>query len=102
MVALYFGDERAARSPLRGLATTPLPLFIGVGEHDPIAFQRQAASAIAAVQHERGALPFVHVAPGHSHFTTVLSLGTGETFGVVLEEFIRTALGDDARRPTAR
>ncbi|WP_345751579.1 alpha/beta hydrolase [Microbacterium rhizophilus] len=94
MVALYYGDDRAARSPLAALAASRLPLFIGTGEHDPLAFQRQAAAAVVAVLAERGALPFAHVAPGHSHFTSVLSLGADETFGAVVARFIRRALGD--------
>jgi triacylglycerol lipase len=98
MVALYYGDagERQARSPFAALAATSVPLFVGASEFDPATFQRQTAAAIAAILRHRGELPLAHVAQGHSHFSSVLGLGTGDTFGAVVEGFIRRAVGEDA------
>ncbi|GGH36894.1 alpha/beta hydrolase [Microbacterium album] len=94
MVDVYYGDEgqRRERSAAPGLAGTTVPLFVGVAQHDPTAFHRQAGLAIAAILAGRGELPAVHLASGHSHFSPVLGLGTGDAYGVVLEGFIHRTL----------
>lgn len=79
MVALYYGDRDASAVP--ALAALSVPLWLGVGEHDPLTFHRQAAR----VDQPR-------VAAGHSHFTSIYSLGLDAAYPAVVAEFIRGAL----------
>lgn len=79
MVAMYYGDRDA--SATRALAALPVPLWLGVGEHDPLTFHRQAAH----VGEPR-------VAAGHSHFTSIYSLGLDAAYPAAVSEFIHGVL----------
>lgn len=74
----YFGSDpaqREARSPLRGLVASGVPVLVGVAEHDPPVSHRQAALLCAALYDRDGRMPHVAYAAGHNHFTEVFHLG---------------------------
>lgn len=79
MVAVYYGDRDVSAAASLGAST--VPLWLGVGEHDPLTFHRQAALV---------GVP--RMASGHSHFSSIYSLGLDTAYPVALAEFIRTAL----------
>jgi acetyl esterase/lipase len=79
MVALYYGPHEASAVP--ALAALSVPLWLGVGEHDPLTFHDQA---------ER--LDDPRVAAGHSHFTSIYSLGLDAAYPRAVAEFIHGGL----------
>lgn len=83
IVALYYDGRDVSCAPT--LAALPVPLWLGVGEHDPLVFQEQAARVGAP-----------RIAGGHSHFSAVYSLGLDAAYPAEVAEFIRSALGSPA------
>lgn len=80
MASLYYGGRDVSAVP--ALAELSVPLWLGVGEHDPLTFYDQAA---------RIAEP--RIAAGHSHFTSIYSLGLDAAYPAAVAEFIQGALG---------
>ncbi len=79
IVARYYGGRDVSCAP--ALAALPVPLWLGVGEHDPLVFLDQAARVGAP-----------RIAGGHSHFSAVYSLGLDAAYPADVAEFIRDAL----------
>lgn len=82
MVALYYPCDTPSAVP--ALTELTIPLFLGVGEHDPLIFRRQAA----LIRPPR-------VAVGHSHFTSVYSLSLDDAYGTAVAEFVRAAVAGE-------
>lgn len=78
IVALYYGTDRP--SYIDVLANLRVPVFLGVGEYDPLVFVRQAELIRPP-----------HVAQGHSHFSAVYSLGLDDTYARDVAAFVRDA-----------
>jgi arylformamidase len=86
----YFGpDPDLASETLPALVASPVPLLFGVAQHDPPAFQREAAALVAAWQDKRGGVPDLLWVEGHNHISTVASLTIDEpALGVPLRRFV--------------
>jgi len=70
----YFGDREElypSRSPLEGLAKSPLPLLVGVAERDPPAFHDHALRLTAARQAQSQPTRLLYLR-GHNHFSPML------------------------------
>ena len=79
IVALYYGGRDVSCAP--ALAELPVPLWLGVGEHDPLVFHDQAARVGAP-----------RIADGHSHFSAVYSLGLEADYPADVARFLTDAL----------
>ena len=79
IVALYYGGRDVSCAP--ALAELPVPLWLGVGEHDPLVFHDQAARVGAP-----------RIADGHSHFSAVYSLGLEADYSADVARFLTDAL----------
>lgn len=77
IVALYYRTGRPSSVP--ALAELTVPLWLGVGEHDPPVFRRQAALVRSP-----------QVAVGHSHFSAVYSLGLDDAYGHSVAAFVHS------------
>ncbi len=89
----YFGDRSdryAERSPLAGLARSPVPLLVGVAELDPPAFHEHALRLLSARQAQTAAGTRLLFLAGHNHFSPMLHFNLKD--GDELEAAL-TALG---------
>jgi triacylglycerol lipase len=95
--AAYYGTDPArfeSQSSLATLASTDVPCFFALCEFDPVDFQRQAASVVAATFAQRGRWPHIAYLAGHNHLSSVLQLGTvADNLGPQLAQFISQRLG---------
>jgi triacylglycerol lipase len=94
----YFGpDPGPASGTLPALVASPVPLLFGVAQHDPPAFQREAAGVVEAWQDKRGAVPDLVWVEGHNHISTVASLTIDEpALGVPLRRFVNRVTENQA------
>lgn len=77
----YFGEDDGlydGRSPLTGLAKSPIPLLVTIAENDPEFIQRHTMSLLAKCLEERQSLPRLSQIHGHNHFSTLLHLNTSD------------------------
>ncbi len=78
----YTGSDTsllAARSPLSGLRSLPVPALIAGAELDPPAFIAQHRKLVEAMAQAPGGKPRVVALKGHSHLSLGFSIGTDET-----------------------
>lgn len=88
----YYGADRAAyaaRSSLRGLVDSSLPLLFSVSEFDPPDFQRQALLLVQNFVAAHGSWPRMHWLAGHNHLSSVSQIGSmHDTLGPLLVRFM--------------
>ena len=90
----YFGRDPAAyadRPFLTQLVRTEVPLFVAIGEFEPVDFLRQSVALLDAyfAQHQR--LPRYVQLAGNNHLSTILQLNTADTtLAAPLLEFMRS------------
>jgi len=80
VISVYHGDDparHAEQSALRGLATSPVPLFVGAAELDPPPFAAQSVEAIEALC-RLSRCPASAVFAGHNHMSQVFSIHTDD------------------------
>ena len=91
MTSYYGTDESsyAARSSLKGLTETDIPLFFSLSEFDPYDFQNQAALVTAAFIKARKVCPRLLFLTNHNHLTSSLQIGVEpDTLGPEMRVFI--------------
>ncbi len=74
----YYGTDPGtyvARSSLKGLTETEVPLLFSLSEFDPYDFQNQAALVTAAFIKARKTCPRLLFLTNHNHLTSTLQLG---------------------------
>jgi acetyl esterase/lipase len=90
----YFGSDPsryAERSPLRGLAATPIPLMITAAELDPPRFIEQFDVAKQAICKRPGGCTRTYMLPQHSHMSEVYAINTEDTrLTDEILEFVKT------------
>lgn len=90
----YVGSDPAlyaARSPLPGLAKSPVPKAVAVAELDPEPFVEQFERLTAALRSGPGPRPRTLMLPQHSHLSLTYAIGTDDpTWTGAIAEFIRT------------
>jgi acetyl esterase/lipase len=88
----YYGTDEstyAARSSLKGLAETKVPLLFSLSEFDPFDFQNQAALVTAAFIKSRKACPRMIYLTNHNHLTSSLQINVEpDTLGPEIKSFI--------------
>lgn len=77
----YYGPPEgyADRAPRAAMEATELPLMLACAEHDPPRFQAETLALATARLASRGAMPRLHVASGHNHFSLACHIGTADT-----------------------
>lgn len=93
--AAYFGDRPeayASQSSLPGLASSVVPLFLAVAEHDPTSMHAQAIAVLQARVQSGLSTPQFVVLDGNNHYSPVLLLNsTADLLGPRLLEFFSRA-----------
>ncbi len=88
----YYGTDEstyAARSSLKGLAATNIPLLFSLSEFDPFDFQNQAALVTAAFLKARKVYPRMIYLTDHNHLTSTQQIGIEpDTLGPEIRMFI--------------
>jgi acetyl esterase/lipase len=78
MESAYLGADRAvysARSSLRALASSDLPMLLSVAEFDPPQFEKQALALLSAVQDAKQKMPPLVYAIGQNHLSVAMFFG---------------------------
>jgi len=91
MTSYYGTDETtyAARSSLKGLTETSVPLLFSLSEFDPYDFQNQAALVTAAFIKARKTCPRLLFLTNHNHLTSSLQIGVEpDTLGPEIKVFM--------------
>ena len=88
----YYGTDEstyAARSSLKGLTETHVPLLFSLSEFDPYDFQNQAALVTAAFIKARKVCPRLLYLTNHNHLTSSLQIGIEpDTLGPEIRVFM--------------
>lgn len=88
----YYGTDPkpyAARSSLKGLTETRIPLLFSLSEFDPFDFQNQAALVMAAFIKARKACPRLIYLTNHNHLTSTLQINVEpDTLGPEIKAFV--------------
>lgn len=77
---LYYGPPESypERMPRDAIVATTLPLLIAGAEFDPPRFQAEFVGLLQDRLARHGALPRVHYANGHNHYSMAMHLRTGD------------------------
>lgn len=90
----YFGNDAAQwddRSPIMHIDNNRVPLFIGVGEFDPVSLSIPSFELAQAVTKRDGKVPKFHVFADHNHISTIFSIGSpDDAVGGALCQFFRS------------
>jgi triacylglycerol lipase len=104
-LAYYDGD--AARWPemavLGNITRTDMPVLVTVSEFDPPRLKRSLASLVHELTVNHGRMPRVAQLLGHNHYSSNLTIGTGDTLlSAEILELVRSSAGARGDRLTAR
>jgi acetyl esterase/lipase len=98
--ARYYPDPGAYRDQMPGPAVveTELPLLVACAEFDPPRFQAEFLGLLGARLARHGALPRVHYANGHNHYSIAMHLGTSDRrLADEIADFVNTVTNRGSR-----
>lgn len=91
-VKLYYGEDPstfARRAPINHVATSRVPLFLGIAEYDPAFLSAPTYDLAREVTWRDGRSPRFAYLAGHNHVSTVMSLGTAQDdVGAAVRSFL--------------